>query len=213
MISKPFANFSFLSDKKKSFRLKTFHIFFFKPIHHLYILKKIKFYDLTVETRKNTRMIDFNSISYSKKVTFLFHYFTIISSIIGLFFNLITFIIFSRKKFRKHSFAFYMRFKMLTDCYFLLQPFRFFFAFMFENLNLSTSSNSLCKATEYFSYMSVSLSMWILALIGFDRLLTIVYPTRFRFVTHFFTRSNDASPKISSHFNSTQFSIFLTSFW
>ena len=126
-------------------------------------------------------MVDFNKLNNYGKTTFIFHYVSILIALIGIWGNLLTFIVFSRKKFQNVSFSFYMRVKMFADTIILLNSFKHFWAFIFDVYFVYTA-DIVCKLSEYVIYVCGTSSFGILAMISFDRLITIVYPQKFSFI-------------------------------
>jgi hypothetical protein len=124
-------------------------------------------------------IIDYSSLSKYLQIAYIWQYMAILVAAIGSLANILTFCVFMRKRFAKYAFAFYIRVMTLTDTFVLLHSFRHFAAFMF-NASLETLSSFNCHLDEYSVYVFASLSFWLLALIAFDRMITIVFPTRFQ---------------------------------
>ena len=101
-----------------------------------------------------------------------------ITALIGILTNTIAFIVFSRKTFRNTVFSTYFRFVTIFDTLSQLTTFNKYFevnlGFYIKNLSIFA-----CKFRYYYSYVITPLSGWTLAIISFDRYLSIAYPTRF----------------------------------
>jgi hypothetical protein len=126
-------------------------------------------------------MIDLNVLSLVDKVTFVFQFLTIAVAFIGIAGNLATFVVLSRRAFKKFSFPYYLRVKMLADIYILLHSFRHFSAFFFD-ASIDLTTEIVCKLAEYTVYVVSEVSIWHLTLIGADRFLSIVFPQRFKII-------------------------------
>ena len=102
-------------------------------------------------------------------------------SAIGLVTNILSFIVFSRKKFKKTVFSIYFRFLIIFDTLALLVPIN---KFLELNLAIVISHNTtlLCKIRMYYEFVITPISSWILVVISLDRYLGIAYP--FGFVIH-----------------------------
>ena len=114
------------------------------------------------------------------KLTTIIVYFYPIIAIVGAAANLISFKIFSNKKFEKTIFSSYFRFITLADTFTLILPLN---KFLELNLNIyiQNMSEYLCKYRMYMTYVIPPISGWTLALISLDRLISIVKPTKFLF--------------------------------
>jgi hypothetical protein len=101
-------------------------------------------------------------------------------TLIGLFINSLSFMIFSRKRFNKTIFSTYMRCFILIQTLNLILPIN---RFLELNLNLyfSRISNFCCKLRNVFSHLFLANSAWLLAVISFDRYLSVSYPNRYLF--------------------------------
>ena len=101
--------------------------------------------------------------------------------LIGIIFNMLTFIIFLRRPLRTHSYAFYFWIMSWTDSMILLQMFRHLARTAF-NIDIDLINLFSCKFNEYIPYLFGSICFWIRILILFDRLIRVVYPVYFRIV-------------------------------
>ena len=101
-------------------------------------------------------------------------------TLIGLFTNSLSFMIFSRKRFNKTIFSTYMRCFILIQTLNLILPIN---RFLELNLNLyfSRISDFCCKLRNIFSHIFLANSAWLLAVISFDRYLSVSYPNRYLF--------------------------------
>jgi hypothetical protein len=121
--------------------------------------------------------IDDNMLT--KSTTIIVCFYPIIT-FIGVIGNLLSFKIFSRKKFENTVFSTYFRFLTLADTLTLVLPLN---KFLELNLNIyiQNMSEYLCKYRMYMTYVIPPISGWTLALISLDRLISIVKPTQFLF--------------------------------
>jgi hypothetical protein len=99
---------------------------------------------------------------------------------VGLFLNVFTFLVFSRKKFRKTVFNTYFRALLLTDSLSLIPVFFPFIYYQF-NFNLSAISAEFCSFFAYLTYVVTTFSPHTLVVISIDRFLSICFSTRFSF--------------------------------
>ena len=65
-----------------------------------------------------------------------------------------------------------------SDIVILLHSYRRLAAFVFGS-DLDVVSTFFCKIDEYTADVAAIFSLWMLTLISFDRLFTVVYPNRF----------------------------------
>lgn len=133
-------------------------------------------------------MVDFNSLNYYQKWTYIVQNIQFAICIIGIISSTFTFVIFLRKRFRKISFCFYARIMALSDGFCLIYSIRHWAALILDQ-DLDFVSVGLCKLGEYSVFSFSSVSVWLLALIGFDRCLTIIYPNRFPFIRKLYFKS------------------------
>lgn len=98
--------------------------------------------------------------------------------IVGSIASLLTFCVFSRKRFQNLSFSFYAKIMSLSDLFVLVNSMRHW-SKLILNFDINSISTILCKFAEYSAYCFSSISVWLLALITFDRFITIIYPTRY----------------------------------
>ncbi len=98
-------------------------------------------------------------------------------NIAGIFGNIITIIIFSRKKFQNTIFSTYFRilslFSMLTLFIRIHETLKSNFGF-----KLIDESLIICKLVKYFSYFLPSINPWMFVTISIDRYLSIAKPTK-----------------------------------
>lgn len=125
--------------------------------------------------------ISFSSLNIEQKATYVGLVITVILSTAGLIGNSLTFWIYSRKKFNKVAFSFYIRFKILIDSFILADSYRHMSSYIF-NADIVQISLAICKMAEYSIYVASSMSYLSLTFNLFDQMLAIVYPNRFAFV-------------------------------
>lgn len=94
---------------------------------------------------------------------------------IGIIGNILTFCVFTRQSFKKLSFPFYSKIMALNDIIALALSINKWTSFMF-NLDLSLAAPIVCSLVIYSSVTLASISIWLLALIAFDRWLKIAQP-------------------------------------
>lgn len=123
-------------------------------------------------------MVKFETLNEYEKLTFIFQYLSIVVACVGTVANVFTFIVLSRRRFENYSFAFYSKVRVFMDIGVLLHSFRHFAAFVLDS-NIDLTSELVCKLAEYVAYIFGSMSVWLLTLMSFDRLVTIVYPNKF----------------------------------
>lgn len=84
----------------------------------------------------------------------------------GLVGNIITFIVFSRKKFEKVAMIFLFRVMTVTDSIALIQCLQAFFKYSSFQFDVSTLSEASCKFFIYFKYAVAPVKGWILVVIA-----------------------------------------------
>ena len=100
--------------------------------------------------------------------------------ILGLIGNILAFISFCRKQYRKTIFSTYFRILSFIDIIVMLTRIDYFLKEFYYN-GLRTVSAFFCKLTMYIIYLMPSISSWIMVLIILDRFLSIVTPSKFLF--------------------------------
>jgi hypothetical protein len=98
--------------------------------------------------------------------------------ILGIVFNTLAFIVFSRKRFKRTVFATYFRFLIITDTLSLLMPLNKILEINY-NIYIEKISNTLCKLRMYVPYVISPISAWILVIISLDRWMSIVISNKF----------------------------------
>lgn len=113
-----------------------------------------------------------NLFNYST-ITFAINILNVIILCLGICGNSITCLVFSQKRFKKSSFAFYFRILALADT---MQLFNTFFKWLEFFLDFSIFNRTYigCKLGYYLYVVFSLISPWILFIISFDRLTTIV---------------------------------------
>ena len=101
-------------------------------------------------------------------------------TLIGLITNSISFVIFSRKRFRNTIFSTYFRFYILFQTLNLILPINKMLE-LNMNIYVSQSSNFMCKLRFFYPNVNFSNAGWLLAIISIDRFICISYPTKFLF--------------------------------
>jgi hypothetical protein len=114
----------------------------------------------------------------------LIYFFPLISTI-GFIFNLISFIVFSRKKFQNEPlFSIFYRLLIIFSTISLFEGIIIFLWFN-NNYQLMNKSKFLCKSSSFLIYTMRSLSIWIIVLISFDRMISLIKPILFTVKTNF----------------------------
>lgn len=117
------------------------------------------------------------------------YYVNLIILPLGIVFNLITILIFNRKKFSKNTMGFYYSIVALIDILSLIMLFLFFFGISIDS-DFVSISNISCKMINYWTRVFNQLSSWINVLITVDRLICIKYSNnRFVFLKNKFILS------------------------
>lgn len=124
-------------------------------------------------------MVNYNFLSYYSKIFYISLCFLLVISCLGILANLVTFLIFQRKRFRTQSFSIYAKFMAFSDSIVLWSNITQSIGFIFDNSNITLVSSFFCATDKYARAAFLLLSQILLALITIDRLLTVVYPNRF----------------------------------
>ena len=112
------------------------------------------------------------------RIVFIFEYFQLAIGIIGVIGNFFEIIIFSRQSLNKYSYSFYSRVMAISDFCFMVYAFINSIGFNF-GFNLETLGPMFCKIVQFIPYYFAGFSIYILTIIAFDRMITIVYSRRF----------------------------------
>jgi hypothetical protein len=105
--------------------------------------------------------------------------FLLVISCLGILANLVTFLIFQRKRFRTQSFSIYAKFMAFSDSIVLWSNITQSIGFIFDNSNIILVSSFFCTTDKYARAAFLLMSQILLVLITIDRLLTVVFPNRF----------------------------------
>lgn len=125
-------------------------------------------------------MIDFNQLDSYRRVNYICQYIQALVGLIGVCGNLLTITVFSRKRLRKFSYSFYSKAMACSDILILAHSFRHWSKNIL-GADLDLINDFFCKIGEFQPYTASIASLWLLCLISFDRLITIVYPRKFHF--------------------------------
>lgn len=117
-------------------------------------------------------------MSLLKQLTSLLNISCLPITVLGLIGNTIMLIIFSQHSLRKLTVSAYFRAMAVVNLFINLNLLKIF-ALLQYGYSLTQQSRFSCKAIMFAIYVSGALSAWYLVAAGIDRLLTIVYPTRF----------------------------------
>lgn len=99
----------------------------------------------------------------------------------GIIANIISFKVFTREKFKKTSFSVYYQSLAISDSISLLWVYIAFCADRYR-LNLLTTV-FLCKYFRTQTHVGRGISSWLLTLISLDRVISLIFPKRFLFLT------------------------------
>ena len=108
----------------------------------------------------------------------IIYYLYPVVALIGLLFNSLTFILFSRKRFKNTIFWIYFRFLLIFDSLSMFLPVNKFLEQVFD-IYIRIISSFLCKFRYFYIYSVYPVSGWTLAIVSIDRFLSISYPNRF----------------------------------
>ena len=97
---------------------------------------------------------------------------------IGLIINPISFIIFSRKRFKNATFSTYYRCFILFQTFSLILPINKMFELNFK-IYFDSMSDLMCKLKYFYGYFNIANAAWFLVVISIDRFLSITYPVGF----------------------------------
>jgi hypothetical protein len=98
----------------------------------------------------------------------------------GLITNTLSFVVFSRKRFKNTIFSTYFRFYIIFQTLNLMYPIQKALRLNF-NISFSNLQNFTCRLIYYFAYVSYSVPQWYLVLISIDRFLSISHSDKFLF--------------------------------
>lgn len=104
---------------------------------------------------------------------------TLIIAIFGLVGNILVICVYCRQRFSHNSLRLYFVSISITHSMNLLLGVQMFLQ---NTLNLNYSLSSyyafVCKLSDYFDYLFPSMSAWTLVMIGFDRMMSVVFPRK-----------------------------------
>lgn len=92
--------------------------------------------------------------------------------IIGLIGNILTFVVFSRRKFRNNSISIYFRALAIFDSFIVLEAVINFYL-IFYKYYIAQYSDTVCKLVSYSSYTFGSIPGWILIALSIEKLLSM----------------------------------------
>lgn len=115
--------------------------------------------------------------SLSEKATLILQYMIVVFTTIGIGLNIVTFAIFTHKKFQRMAFSFYFRVLLVSDIFHMIINYRIFPKVVYTR-SLDRAWIGLCELLEYLSYIAGAVSIWTIGLILLDRFLIIAYLQR-----------------------------------
>lgn len=92
--------------------------------------------------------------------------------LIGLIGNILTFIVFARRKFRNNSISINFRALAIFDSFIVLEAVINFYL-IFYKYYIAQYSDSVCKLVSYISYAFGSIPGWILIALSIEKLLSM----------------------------------------
>lgn len=95
-------------------------------------------------------------------------------AITGIIGNIFVILVFSRRRLKSTSCAFFYRFKAILHICLLIHSFRHWIRTFFH-LKIEEFSWTLCKLDEFLAYSMGLASIWLMTVILLDRLVTLVY--------------------------------------
>lgn len=96
----------------------------------------------------------------------------------GLAGNIIAFSVYSRKSFGRNSINIYCRALAIFDSLVILVQIPNAISVLFYNIEVYTTSSSICKFNVYASTFLAPISSWILVMFAIDKMLCVMFPTR-----------------------------------
>ena len=123
----------------------------------------------------------YTNLNNYQKFTFIFQNLQILIGIIGIFGNTLSFIVFLRKPFIKHSYAFYFRILAVIDSLLLIHIFRHWSRIVLK-VDIDLFGPNFCRFDDYSAYIVGSMSIWLKVLILFDRLVRVNYPNHYKII-------------------------------
>ena len=113
-------------------------------------------------------------------ITKVVWYITLVVVVIGVCGNVLAFVVCSRSNLKNTVFSIYFRSITVIDTLtLLLNTFLQKFMDAALSINISNSTNDVCRLTKIIAYALTVPSGWILVVISIDRYLSIAFPTRF----------------------------------
>lgn len=126
-------------------------------------------------------MFDFSATNDYRRVNFVFRNIDVFISLIGIVGNVLFICLYLRHSCRKLSHSYYALAKAFGDTFVLIYQFKNWADVVWE-APLDKVNEFFCKADEYLFYTAIISCSCFLVLISVDRLMTIVYPNRFKFL-------------------------------
>lgn len=100
--------------------------------------------------------------------------------LMGVMGNFISFVIYSRKSFARNSINVYCRALAISNSLVILLQIPNCIALLFYSIDLYTTSDSICKFSVYASTVLPSNSSWILVVFALDKLVCVMFPSRYK---------------------------------
>jgi len=97
----------------------------------------------------------------------------------GIAGNIMSFIVFSRKKFKNTIFETYYRWICILDIISFSYPINDYFYYEYENYNWNIF---FCDYLDFIMYAFPATAAWVLTIISFDRMINIVFPVYNSFI-------------------------------
>lgn len=123
-------------------------------------------------------MVNFGSLSFYEKLSYIFSNLTFAVSLIGITGNLLAVLIFSRRCLRKYSYSVYNQSKALLDTLVLLNC-TFVSANYIFGFNLNDQHEFFCFFGFYARYVALIASMCLVTVTSFDRYVVVALNNRY----------------------------------
>lgn len=122
-------------------------------------------------------MLNFQAWFSYAKITLLIYHLGLIISCFGILGNILTFLVFLRKRFQNSSFSFYFKILAIINTILLLHAFVRWSEFVLK-FDLFNGNMLGCHIIYYLCIALMSISEWLVPVISFDRLTKIILRLR-----------------------------------
>jgi hypothetical protein len=118
-------------------------------------------------------MFEFQKLTNYSKITFILYQLALVIFVIGIFGNIMTFMVFMRKRYKQSSFAFYFKLIPISNSILLFHIFGKYLEHIVGS-NIVYVSFIGCKFGYYSLIAFTAISVWLLLIISLDRLSKII---------------------------------------